>query len=197
MATSEINIEEITDHAEFPKSAKIIRDSFRTVAEEFGLTRENAPTHPTFLTVRWLKEKKSGDVKFFGLFLVRQVPISYGMAIQSLTHHERDGKQIGFVIVEKESARKYWIEKLAVLPDYRHGGSGAKLVGFAIDYIRQQGGSKAVLGVMDEHIVLKDWYKKLGFKVTETREIPNLPFSVSFMERDTRPLVVRQLLPRK
>ncbi len=171
MAIREQNIREITDPAEFATSAKVIRNSFKTVAEEFGLTRQNAPTHPSFLTVRWLKEKKSDDVKFFGLFL--------------------GDKQNGFIIIEKENKRTYWLEKLAVLPASRHGGYGVKLIGFAIDYIREHGGKKVALGMMNEHTVLKNWYKKLGFKVVTTRKYPHLPFSVSYMERDSVPLVIR------
>jgi len=72
MPLNESTIREITDPAEFAASAKVIRNSFKTVAEEFGLTRDNTPTHPAFLTVRWLREKKSDDVKYFGLFLVPQ-----------------------------------------------------------------------------------------------------------------------------
>src|SRR3989304_500062 len=141
MADKETIIEEITDTAEFANIAKIIRISFKTVADEFGLNRKNAPAHPSFTTVRWLKDRKSSDAKFFGLFLVPQ------------GHHESGKKQIGFVIVEKEDEDTYWIEKLVVLPEYRHGGSGAKLIGFAIDYIREHGGKKVALSMMNEHTV--------------------------------------------
>ena len=164
-------IREITDPAEFPGIAKIIRASFKTVAEDFGLTRENAPSHPSFLKAGWLKEKKSDEVKYFGLFL--------------------GDRQIGFIMVEKESEKTYWIEKLAVLPSYRHGGSGAKLVGFAIDYIREHGGKNVALGMMNEHTVLKNWYKKLGFRQISTRKYPHLPFSVTLMGRDSASLVIR------
>lgn len=176
METSETIIEEITDTAEFANIAKIIRTSFKTVADEFGINRKNAPAHPSFTTVRWLKDRKSSDAKFFGLFLVPRGP------------HRLGKKQIGFVIVEKENDDTYWIEKLVVLPEYRHGGSGEKLVGFAIDYIREQGGKKVALSMMNEHTVLKTWYKKLGFKEVSTRSYPHLPFTVCMMERDIRPL---------
>ncbi|MEK7352972.1 MAG: GNAT family N-acetyltransferase [Chloroflexota bacterium] len=171
MVLDKSTIREISDPAEFAGSARVIRNSFKMVAEEFGLTRENAPTHPSFLTVRWLKEKKSDDVKYFGLFL--------------------DNRQIGFVVIEKSDEDIYWVEKLAVIPAYRYGGFGAKLVGFAIDYIRGHGGKKVALGMMNEHTVLKNWYKKLGFREISTRKYPHLPFTVCYMERDTAPLVIR------
>ena len=177
MALDKLTIREIIDLAEFAGSARVIRNSFKTVAEEFGLSRKNTPTHPAFLTVRWLKAKKSDDVRFFGLF--------------------QGNRQIGFIVIEKENAGIYWIEKLAVLPAYRHGGSGAKLVGFAIDYIREHGGKKVALGMMNKHTVLKDWYKKLGFKEVATRKYPQLPFIVCYMERDASQLVTSALSRRK
>ena len=171
MALSESTIKEIIDPAEFANSARVIRNSFRTVAEEFGLTRENCPSHPTFLTVRRLKEMKSRGVTFFGLFL--------------------GGRQIGFVAIEKADVDLYYIERLSVLPAHRHGGYGAQLIGFAIDYIREPHGKKIYLGMIDEHTVLKNWYKKLGFREVTTKKFPQLPFTVCFMERDSAPLVIR------
>jgi len=158
-------IREITAPSEFPGSAKVIRDSFRTVAEEFGLTRENCPSHPSFMTVRWLREQNGKGVKFFGLF--------------------EDERQIGFVAVEKADDGPWWVEKLAVLPAHRHGGNGAKLIGCALDYVRKRGGETVCLGMINEHTVLKNWYLSLGFRAVSTRSFPGLPFTVCFMERDT------------
>lgn len=168
MSNKPITIREITDAAEFAASARVIRNSFRTVAQEFGLNRENAPTHASFLTVRQLRELRKRPVKFFGLFLA--------------------DRQIGFIAVEKADADLYYIEKLAVLPAYRHWGCGAKLVGFAIDYIRENKGKQVALGMILESTALKDWYKKLGFREISTHKFPGLPFTVCFMERDVSPL---------
>ncbi|MBI2851059.1 MAG: GNAT family N-acetyltransferase [Chloroflexi bacterium] len=170
MSHNETTIREITDPTEFAASARVIRNSFKTVAEEFGLTRESAPTHASFLTVRQLRQLKNRPVKFFGLFL--------------------DSRQIGFIAVEKADADLYYIEKLAVLPEHRHGGYGAKLVGFAIDYIRGNGGKKVALGMIIESAVLKNWYEMFGFQEISTHKFPGLPFTVCFMERDASPLMI-------
>jgi diamine N-acetyltransferase len=158
-------IREITESVQFPRSAKIIRRSFRTAAEEFGLTRENCPSHPTFMTVRWLRRHSANGARFFGLF-------------------EKE-RQIGFVAVEPSDEGPWWIEKLAVLPGHRHGGNGAKLVDYAIDYVRNCRCEKVKLGMMNEHAVLKDWYLSLGFKEVSLHTYPQLPFTVCMMERDT------------
>jgi len=176
MGSKELSIREITDPAEFTKSAKIIRESFKTVAHEFGLTKENAPTHTSFMTVRRLREEKKGEASFFGLF--------------------QGERQTGFVMIEKARAdfdptlkleitpETYWLEKLAVLPTYRHLGAGEKLVGFVAERIRQLGGKKVILGMMDQHKILQRWYQKLGFRVVSTRTYPHLPFTVAFMVKD-------------
>lgn len=36
---------------ELNSSLKVITESFSTVAAEFGLTKENCPTHPAFMTL--------------------------------------------------------------------------------------------------------------------------------------------------
>ena len=170
MAVEEFTIKEITNAVEIEKSVDVIRKSFRTVAKEFGLTKHNCPTHPSFITINQLKELKSKGVTFFGLFL--------------------GNKQIGFIAVEKADVNLYYIEKLAVLPANRHRGYGTKLMGFAFDYIRENNGKKISIGIINEHTVLKSWYIKLSFREVTTEKFPHLPFTVCFMERDSAPITI-------
>ena len=160
---SELIIKEITNESELRSSARIVRNAFRTVALELNLTRENNPTHPSFMTTGRLRADRNKGVRFFGLFL-------------------RD-RQIGFIAVEKADAALYYIERLAVLPKYRHQGYGQKLMQFAFEYIRANGGKKVSIGIINEQTVLKDWYKGFGFEEVSTREFAHLPFTVCFMER--------------
>ena len=144
-------------------SARVIRNAFKTVALEFSLTRENSPTHPSFMTTRRLREDHNKGVRFFGLFM--------------------EDRQIGFIAVEKADASLYYIERLAVLPGYRHQGYGRRLMEFAFQHIKVNGGTKVSIGIINEQTVLKDWYKAMGFEETSTREFAHLPFTVCFMER--------------
>ncbi|UCB43718.1 MAG: GNAT family N-acetyltransferase [Dehalococcoidales bacterium] len=160
---SELSIREITGLDELRNSARVVRNAFKTVALEFNLTRENSPTHPSFMTTGRLREDRNKGVKFFGLFL--------------------GDKQIGFVAVEKADASLYYIERLAVLPRYRHRGYGRQLMEFAFEFIRVNGGTKVSIGIINEHTVLKDWYKGLGFEEISIREFAHLPFTVCFMEK--------------
>ncbi len=166
MTQAEPVIREISDD-ELTKSARVIRDSFRTVAVEFGLTRENCPTHPSFTSVKQLRELKDKGLRFFGLFL--------------------GDRQVGFVAIEKADDNLYYMEKLAVLPGHRHKACGTSLVRFVLDYVRDRDGKTLSIGIIDEHTVLKNWYKKFGFKEITIQKFPHLPFTVCFMEISIQP----------
>jgi len=143
-------------------SVQVIRDSFKTVADDFGLTKENCPTHPSFITTDQLNYLQSRGSHFFGLF--------------------EEDVQIGFIAVEKENAELYYIEKLAVLPECRHKGYGASLVKHSLDYIKENGWKKVSIGIINEHTILKQWYMQLGFREISVKRYPHLPFTVCFME---------------
>jgi ribosomal protein S18 acetylase RimI-like enzyme len=171
-------IREVHPDAELRSSASVIRRSFATVADEFGLTRENCPAHTSFITTRGLRREKDHGLKCFGLFA--------------------DQRQIGFVGIEKyeddtlvrldPGENRYWLEKLAVLPAYRHLGYGEKLVDFAVQHVVGKGGTRIGLGMMNEHAVLKTWYLGLGFREKELKTFAHLPFVVCFMEKSLGPL---------
>jgi len=164
MRLDELTIAEVTEPDDIKNSAGVVRDSFQTVAEEFNLTIENCPTHPSFITPDKLNELKSKGVKLFGLFT--------------------ENEQAGFIAIEKADEVLYYIEKLAVLPEYRNRGGGERIMRFAFDLIRENGGKKVSIAIIDEHTVLKGWYKGLGFKEVSTKLFPHLPFTVCFLERD-------------
>jgi diamine N-acetyltransferase len=56
------------DNQELEDSARVVRDSFATVARDFGLTEASVPTHPAFITTMQLRRLKDKGVKLFGLF---------------------------------------------------------------------------------------------------------------------------------
>ena len=155
MLIAEIN------ESDIPASADIIRRSFLTVAGEFGLTRENAPTNGAFIE----DEKLLGDfrkgIKMFGLF--------------------EGGEQAGFAALERKDAKTFYLEKLAVLPERRHNGYGGKLIEFAKDYVGKAGGEEISIGIIYENKLLLEWYKAYGFEETGTKVFAHLPFTVCFM----------------
>ncbi len=142
----------------------VIRKSFMTVANDFNLNKQNAPTNPAFIELKHLIQMDRKGVAMFGAFL--------------------EGICIGFVGIEKAKKGTYWLEKLAVLPEYRHKGYGKALIDFVFDYVKDHHGERVSIGIIDEHLVLKNWYLSYGFKEVEKKVFDHLPFAVCFMIKD-------------
>ena len=159
-------IREVKNEHDLKNSVAVIRDSFKTVAVEFKLTQDNCPTHPSFMTLDKLLELKN-KARMFGLFL--------------------NDVQVGFVAIERADDTLYYLDKLAVLPTYRHKGYGRKLVEFVLDNVKKHRGERVALGMINESTVLKNWYQELGFKETGTKNFEHLPFTVCFMEKSSSP----------
>jgi ribosomal protein S18 acetylase RimI-like enzyme len=149
----------------FEALAKLLNDSFETVAEEFGLTKENCPTNNAFITADDLKSQLDEKREFYYL-CEKDIPAGF-IAI------ERSGREEG----------TFYIEKVAVHPDYRHNKSGIRLMDFATNQIRESGGKKISIGIIDTNIRLKNWYKRQGFTELYTKTFDHLPFDVCYMEK--------------
>ena len=142
--------------------ADVIRKSFITVAGDFGLTEQNCPTNGAFIqTERLLSDWDNGNV-MAGLFAV--------------------GKPAGFAQLAQKDAAVFELCKVAVLPQFRHEGYGARLLNWARETVREKGGSKITIGIIEENTVLKSWYQSYGFLHTGTCVFSHLPFTVGFME---------------
>ena len=155
---------------ELEQCAAVIRRSFTTVAEDFGLTEEKVPTNGAFIKVERLTAERAKGL------------LQYALAEQDVI--------IGFVQLEKAGEETYYLEKLAVVPERRHAGYGKDLMDFAKDKVRTLGGSKIGITIIEENKRLKSWYLKNGYAHTGTKKFEHLPFTVGFMElRLDRPAV--------
>jgi ribosomal protein S18 acetylase RimI-like enzyme len=148
-------------------AADIIRRSFRTVADDLGLTEDNAPTNPAF-------------------FRDAQLDTMAQKGISMLILTDDDGPA-GFAALERAGEELYYLEKLAVLPEKRHRGLGRKLVEYCFRLVARKGGGRISIGIINENRVLKDWYGTLGFRETGLKDFPRLPFTVCFMEKRILP----------
>jgi ribosomal protein S18 acetylase RimI-like enzyme len=146
--------------------ARVIRTSFRDVALRFGLTPENAPTHPSNCQSDWIQSELSRGVSYYLL-------CSHGLAA-------------GCVALEFASPSVAYLERLGVLPDQRGRGFGIELVRHCLWKARSAGATVVSVGVIAEHTELVSWYEHLGFARTVTRRFPHLPFRVSYLERVLR-----------
>jgi ribosomal protein S18 acetylase RimI-like enzyme len=145
---------------------KILNESFLTVANEFGLTKENSPTNAAFYSNNDLKGQIAKGILFY---------IGYW-----------EGKAIGCVAIEKSKTEldTFYIEKLAVVPFIRHKGFGKKLMVFCFQTVKNMGGKTISIALVDSNSILKIWYKGLGFRVTGIKKFDHLPFDVCFMKKD-------------
>lgn len=140
----------------------IIRNSFATVAEEFSLTENNCPSHTAFMKFDKL-EKQFNDGRPMFIFCQDDVPV-------------------GYFSLAKCSDEEWELNNLAVLPEYRNLGIGKAMVDYAVAIVKNYGGTKISIGIIEENSTLKNWYLKLGFTHISTRKFEHLPFTVGCME---------------
>ena len=141
---------------------EVIHKSFATVARDFGLTRENCPKHTSFIPIEYLQNQ-----------------MQWGWYMFSLSE---GGRIVGYVSVSDEKNGVYELHNLAVLPECRHKGYGRLLIDHANEKVKELGGQKITLGIIEENTVLKKWYTENGFVHYGTRKFDHLPFTVGYME---------------
>jgi GNAT superfamily N-acetyltransferase len=144
-----------------PLLSGLIRDSFRDVAERFGLTSQNCPGHPSNCTEEWIQRELARGVKYFIL--------------------EGDATPAGSVALEKADTDVCFLERLAVLPGERRKGFGRSLVDHVFGQARAVRAKQIRIGIIAEQRELKLWYQKIGFKAGEKKRFAHLPFLVMFM----------------
>ncbi len=143
---------------------EIMRNSFLTVAGEFELTENNCPSHTAFMTIDKL-EKQFDEGRPMFLFYKENVPV-------------------GYFSLAKCSDEEWELNNLAVLPEYRHLGIGKAMVDYAVSTVKNHGGNKISIGIIEENILLKNWYLNLDFNHISTRQFEHLPFTVGFMKME-------------
>ena len=135
----------------------------RSHAKEFDLTEENCPRHTSFIKIDRLKYHWDNGYLMYGYFL--------------------NGVIIGYVSLSKEKDNAFELHNLAVLPEYRHKGYGKELIDFCKTKVKESGGSKIFIGIIDENTVLKNWYAENGFVHTGTEKFDQFPtITVGYME---------------
>lgn len=98
---------------------------------------------------------------------------------------EIENEIIGCVAFEKSRSGTGYLNRLSVLPSYRKRGIGALLVQHIVGYAKIKKIDRISIGIIANHVELKDWYLKLGFEENGHKEFPHLPFDVLFMKYDT------------
>jgi len=149
------------DAADIPLLSNLIRESFRDVAERFGLTAENCPKHPSNCTDEWVEHDLKRGVVYFIL--------------------EKDHAGAGCVAMERASADECYLERLAVLPQFRKNGFGRVMVDHVLAEAKRMGAKQVGIGIIAKQAELAAWYKNIGFVEREVKSFSHLPFMVAFM----------------
>lgn len=148
--------------AEVPVLARLIRISFRDVAERFALTPENCPKHPSNCTDTWIEADLARGVRYFIL--------------------SQGGEPVGCAGLERPRPSFCYLERLSVLPGWRRRGFGRALAEHVLALAGNGGAERAGIGIIADQTELARWYSGLGFVDTGTKRFGHLPFVVRFME---------------
>ena len=150
------------EKAEINECASVIRDSFKTVALEFGINNGNCPGHTSFISTEKLQDQYTSNRLMFV--------------------YVEDSKIIGYCSLKPNKDGSYELDNLAILLEYRHKGFGKEMAKFAMYKVRELGRDKMTIGIMEENGKFKKWYSDLGFVHIGTKKFQQLPFTVGVME---------------
>ena len=142
---------------------------FSTVAEKFGLTKENCPGHNAFMPMEKLENFWNWGFMMFGLFEENQ---------------NGENELVGYFSISKDPEKKdTWIlHNLCVKPQKRKQGYGRQLLDFAKKKTRELGGKILFLDFINDYTELRNWYFKNGFDFRGTVKYEHLPFTVGLAE---------------
>ena len=158
------NIREVTLE-ELPECVQVIQNAFKTVADQYGFTIENAPRFTAFsINENRLKQQFCEEKRSMYVFLL-------------------DDKIVGYYSLVLLSKKEIELNNLSVLPEYRHNKIGTKLLQDCFERARKLGADKIKIGIVEENTVLRAWYEKYGFYHTGTQKFDFFPFICGYMEK--------------
>lgn len=142
----------------------LLRDSFKNVAQKYGLTIENCPRHVAFYTEERLNEDLTKGMKYYILY-------------------END-EPCGCVALIPAKSGVCYLGRLAVLPKHRKKGYGKKLVNYVFEQALKIGFKRVEIGMVSKDRKLKNWYRKFGFTNKGTKKFDDFPFTIAFMYKN-------------
>ena len=129
---------------DLPECVRVIRNSHRTVADEFGFASENAPRYVAFATDenRLLWHMYSEHRLMF--------------------LDEENGVVRGYYSLLLKDGNECELGNLSVLPEYRHRGIGTGLLRHAVGIAREHHCSVMRFSIVEENSRLRKWYEQNG-----------------------------------
>ena len=151
---------------DIPECVDIIRKSFKTVADEYGFTIENAPRFTAFATT------------------VERLSWQFENEPSKMFVYEQDGVMCGYYSLLMQDNNECELNNLAVLPEYRHCGIGKKLLEHAYETAKAQGCKTMNIGIVEENTKLRKWYEQNGAVHTGTKKFDFFPFTCGYMVKE-------------
>ena len=157
-------IREVT-RKDIPACVELIRNSFMTVADEYGFTAENAPRFTAFAIsedrLRWHMEREHRP-----MFVA-----------------EEEGILCGYYSLLLQENGECELNNLAVLPGYRHRGIGRLLLEHSYAVAQNRGCTIMNIGIVEENIILRAWYEQNGAIHVGTKKFDFFPFTCGYLQR--------------
>ena len=144
---------------------KVIRESFQTVADRFGMTEENAPRFTAFATTK--------DRLEWHLNTEHRPMYAY----------YDNASIVGYYSLLLQENSECELNNLCVIPACRHNGIGEKLLLHSFETARGFICKKMNIGIVEENSVLRKWYESFGFIHTGTQKFDFFPFTCGYMEK--------------
>jgi len=154
------------DEQDIAECVRVIKDSFATVANEFGFTVENAPRFTAFATTEdRLKWHLLGEHRPMYAFYDNEVIVGYYSLLL-------------------QDNQKCELNNLCVIPTYRHQGIGEELLKHAFKTAQELNCNKINIGIVEENQVLRKWYESFDFVHIGTQKFDFFPFTCGYMEKN-------------
>lgn len=145
---------------------ELIKNSFLTIANQFGFTIENAPRFTAFSTTKdrllWqFYEEKRPMYAFF-----------------------EHNTIVGYYSLQLLEDNICELNNLCVLPEYRHKGIGKKLLIHAFKIAKELNCNQMNIGIVEENTVLKKWYESFEFIHIGIEKFDFFPFTCGYMKKE-------------
>ena len=151
---------------EIPVCATLIKKSFMTVADEYGITEENAPRFTAYATTNerlfWQMESEHRPMYVY----------------------VDDGALCGYYSLLTQENCECELSNLAVLPEYRHKGIGKKLLEHSYAVAQNKGCRVMNIGIVEENKRLRKWYEDNGATHLGTHKFDFFPFTCGYLRKE-------------
>lgn len=153
------------EQSDIVECVNVIRESFLTVANEFGFTLENAPRFTAFATTE----------KRLHWHLVGENRPMYAFW--------DNGNIVGYYSLLIQDNNQCELNNLCVVPTHRHKGIGNELLKHAFKIAKELNCNKINIGIVEENKVLRKWYESFDFVHIGTQKFDFFPFTCGYMEK--------------